>query len=180
MILVEGWAEELLIPELAKIIGIDLTKCGVSVVNVGNTAFLRYAKVFQREDGEQIDIPVSVITDLDIRPDAYDAIDENKKTEKDFNIADEITRIKAKYEGQRVKAFVSPHWTLEYCIALSEKLRPHLYEAVTAAGEELYQDGKTGKRITEAFDDFSNDKDDKTFAFTLYYHFISFYIFHRY
>lgn len=172
VILVEGWAEELLIPELAKKIGIDLTKNGVSVVNVGNTAFLRYAKVFQREDGEQIDIPVSVITDLDIRPDAFDAIDENKKTEKDFNIADEATRIKAKYVGQGVKVFVSPHWTLEYCIALSEKLRPHLYEAVTAAGEELYQDGKTGKRITETFVDFSNGKDDKAFAFTLYYNFI--------
>lgn len=172
VILVEGWAEELLIPELAKKIGIDLTKNGISVVNVGSTAFLRYAKVFQREDGEQIDIPVAVITDLDIRPDAINAIDENKKTEKDFNIADETTRIKAKYEGQRVKAFVSPHWTLEYCIALSEKLRSHLFEAVKAAGEELLQDGKTGKRVTETFDDFSNGKDDKTFAFTLYYNFI--------
>jgi len=59
VILVEGWAEELLIPTLAKKLGYDLTQIQVSVVNIANTAFLRYVKIFQREvQSENININV--------------------------------------------------------------------------------------------------------------------------
>lgn len=72
VILVEGWAEEMLIPSLAKKIGYDLTEKQVSVVNVGNTAFLRYVNIFKRNDLQNdIGIKVSVITDLDLRPERY-------------------------------------------------------------------------------------------------------------
>lgn len=72
VILVEGWAEELLIPALAKKLGYDLSQKQVSVVNIANTAFLRYVKIFQREiQDENIGVNVSVITDLDLRPIAY-------------------------------------------------------------------------------------------------------------
>ena len=72
VILVEGWAEELLIPTLAKKIGQDLTQKQISVVNIANTAFLRYVKIFQRQIiDENIGINVSVITDLDLRPLKY-------------------------------------------------------------------------------------------------------------
>lgn len=72
VILVEGWAEELLIPTLAKRIGYDLTEHQVSVVNVSNTAFLRYVDIFKREGLESdIGVKVSVITDLDLRPIEY-------------------------------------------------------------------------------------------------------------
>lgn len=67
VILVEGDAENILIPTLAKLIGRPLSKYGVSVVNVGSTAFLRYSKIFNRKDGISFPIPVSVITDLDVR-----------------------------------------------------------------------------------------------------------------
>ena len=46
VILVEGDAENLLLPTIAKIIGRDLHSCGVSIVNVGSTAYERYAKIF--------------------------------------------------------------------------------------------------------------------------------------
>lgn len=72
VIFVEGWAEELLIPTLAKKLGFDLTAKQVSVVNIANTAFLRYVKIFQREiQTDNIGINVSVITDLDLRPVEY-------------------------------------------------------------------------------------------------------------
>ncbi|MGT3289618.1 ATP-dependent nuclease [Yersinia enterocolitica] len=67
VILVEGDAENILIPTVAKLIGRPLNKYGVSIVNVGSTAFLRYSKIFNRIDGLNLDIPVSVITDLDVR-----------------------------------------------------------------------------------------------------------------
>lgn len=38
----------------ANIIDKDLTEAGVSVVNIGNTAFLRYARVFQRKEKETL------------------------------------------------------------------------------------------------------------------------------
>lgn len=67
--MVEGDAENLLIPVIAEIIGYPLEKHGVSIVNVGSTAFLRYSRIFIRGDQENtIDVPVSVILDCDVQP----------------------------------------------------------------------------------------------------------------
>lgn len=73
VIIVEGDAENLLIPTIAKIIERPLHQYGVSIVNVGSTAFNRYRKIFLRKGknrpqfkSEWLDIKVSVITDLDI------------------------------------------------------------------------------------------------------------------
>ena len=71
VILVEGDAENILIPTIADIIEKPLEKFGVSVVNVGSTAFLRYSNIFKRIDGSTIGIPVSIVTDLDVRPKEY-------------------------------------------------------------------------------------------------------------
>lgn len=71
VILVEGDAENLLLPTIAKIIGKPLHKYGVSIVNVGSTAFLRYSKIFLRKDKQKMKIPVAIITDLDVRPIEY-------------------------------------------------------------------------------------------------------------
>jgi putative ATP-dependent endonuclease of OLD family len=46
IILVEGDAENILIPVIADLLDKPLTKHGVSVVNVQSTAFLRYSKIF--------------------------------------------------------------------------------------------------------------------------------------
>ena len=72
LIFVEGWSEEIFLPSFAKVLknnGIitkDLTEAGVSIINVGNLAFLRYAKIFQRKDNTVIDLPISIITDSDV------------------------------------------------------------------------------------------------------------------
>lgn len=138
IILVEGWAEELLLPSIAKKIGVNLTEKGISIVNVGSTAFLRYSKIFLREkdlDGV-MNIPVAIITDLDIKPDDYVQQDKPCKTEKDFDLPLEIGTKENKYWAKEIEAFVSPHWTLEYCIALSSKLQPLLIEAIRKAATE--------------------------------------------
>ncbi len=66
VIIVEGDAEELLLPAIAEAIDRPLNKYGVSIVNVGSTAYKRYAKIFQRKEGPAFDIPVSIVTDMDI------------------------------------------------------------------------------------------------------------------
>lgn len=119
IIMVEGDAENILIPVIADIIGYPLEKYGVSIVNVGSTAFLRYSGILIRKNGEKIGIPVSVITDCDVRP--YD-IDEKTK-EKQFNekVSESLQAEQAKnekYSNGSVRGFTSPRWTLEYCIAM--------------------------------------------------------------
>ena len=80
VIIVEGDAEELLLPAIAEAIDRPLNKYGVSIVNVGSTAYKRYAKIFQRKDGQMFDMPVSIVTDMDIPVlEYYNDGDRNKK-----------------------------------------------------------------------------------------------------
>lgn len=67
LILVEGDAENLLIPSIAKLLDRPLHKYGVSIVNMGNTAYKRYLSIFKRKDGKTFDMPISIVTDLDVR-----------------------------------------------------------------------------------------------------------------
>ena len=99
VIFVEGDAENILMPVIAKIIGMPLEKYGVSIVNVGSLAFLRYANIFKRKNGECIDIPIAIVTDLDVRPDYYYEIkkEENKNivySIEDLKGAEEICELK--------------------------------------------------------------------------------------
>ena len=96
----------------------------MSVVNVGSTAFLRYSRIFIRGDGEHtMDVPVSVITDCDIQP--YDESEDETGhkikvfCEKPEESETAVTAKAAKYNTGSIRGFVSPRWTLEYCIALS-------------------------------------------------------------
>ena len=172
VVLVEGPSEELILPVLGREAGYDLTKAGVSIVNVGSKAFLRYAKIFQRKDGRQVDIPVAVVTDLDIKPDEYKAVDPEAKTQKDFDTKGATDTKAKKYDGQKVKTFVSPHWTLEYCIARSRTLAPLLYEAIKGAIDEMRKDGKSVAAFTETYEAFSNNRRQEDIAFDLYHNLI--------
>lgn len=107
VIIVEGVSEELLIPALAKKIGCDLVEHEVSIVNVGSTAHLHYARIFQRNDGKELDVPVSVVADLDVRV-IDDKMDEDKAKEKRESIE--------KIKGQKVCTFIAKEWTLEWCL----------------------------------------------------------------
>ncbi len=75
VIIVEGDAENLLLPTIAEIIDRPLHHYGVSIVNVGSTAFKRYAKIFLRKKDAQkeewLGIHVAIISDLDVRSIEY-------------------------------------------------------------------------------------------------------------
>ena len=71
LIFVEGDAENLLLPALAELIGIPLHEYGISIVNIGNTAFERYVKLFSRKSEDGIELPISIVTDVDVRPIEY-------------------------------------------------------------------------------------------------------------
>lgn len=153
VIIVEGDAENLLIPAFANYIGYPLHKYGISIVNVGSTALLRYAKIFQKTDGKGIGIRVSCITDRDIPPkeageyryevkkrktgllEQVSLLSDSRKTEEDFTAAqikDVVDQKKAKFEGGDVKVYLAKVWTLEFEIAKS-CLRKEMHMAVQLA-----------------------------------------------
>lgn len=70
VILVEGFAENILVPAIAEAIGLPLHQYGISVVNVQGIQFNRYIPIFLRKEGT-MDFPVSVITDMDISPKSH-------------------------------------------------------------------------------------------------------------
>lgn len=134
LIFVEGDAENILVPSLAKIIlGDTLESKGISVINVGSTAFLRYSRIFQRNDGTDMGIKIAIITDLDIKKKDDETSEELKMRE-----SEEKNRKENYYNyNQVIKTFVSPKRTLEYCIAKSDLLRENLIFSMFLAKKEM-------------------------------------------
>ena len=142
VLVVEGDAEAILLPVLAKLIGRDLTEHGVSIVNVGGKGLRRYSRIFQRSQcaAPTIDIPIACIADLDVMPDSAPKIlglvkgDDDEKWQskrrqwrarRDFGDneivrnegVENLRRKLRENDGQSVRTFVADHWTLEYDLA---------------------------------------------------------------
>ena len=133
IIIVEGDAENILLPTIAKLLGRDFTKHGVSVVNVGHTGLGRYARIFLRkkmgdEEPIPINIPTACLTDLDILPScAPEILELNAKAPKrkwkhegdykDGKLEEKRQQLTNKVSGQNVKSFPSELWTLEFDLA---------------------------------------------------------------
>ena len=133
VMIVEGDAEGILLPTLARLIGRDFTEYGVSIVNVGGVGLRRYARIFQRNDEKigQIGIPVACVTDMDVMPDCAPVITGKIKKDdiwpvkgwrvkSDFSTGEIDARrqtINEKATGQCVDTFVADEWTLEYDLA---------------------------------------------------------------
>lgn len=177
VILVEGDAENILLPSFAKKLGRDLSQHGVSIVNVGSTAFLRYSNIFLRQDGKNLKLAVSLITDVDVKP----SIHEEKQTKKYIDQQGkkiEVEMSAIEIEEKRIKtakdirdryvapitAFVAPHWTLEYSIAKS-CLSNVFYQAVyvchkTKSEDYVYSEKQKGELINDAKDQYKKWIDD--------------------
>lgn len=153
IIMVEGDAENILIPVIADILGYPLEKYGISIVNVGSTAFLRYSGIMVRKDGNIIGIPVSVITDCDVRPYDVDPVTKEKKFNEKIAESTQAEEEKnEKYTNGSVRGFTSPRWTLEYCIAmscLSEDFHKSIHYGKKIQNAKEYI-SLTNEKITEA------------------------------
>ena len=127
VILVEGWAEEILIPSIAKTIGKDLTANEVSIVNVGSTAYLHFARIFMPNDGTEMDYPVAIVTDLDVRPDEQFRFDHAQEYAKKQSKESELEC--ANYNN--IKLYLTKEWTLEWCLFNSTSIGSLFKEAVS-------------------------------------------------
>lgn len=118
VIIVEGWSEEILIPALAQKMNYDLTEKEVSIVNVASTAYLHFAKIFLRQnDNEKMNIPISIVTDLDNRPEedgsfiALGKLEGKAKTK-----YDNLEKLKKEFEKTKIELQLAEQWTLEWCL----------------------------------------------------------------
>ena len=165
LLIVEGDAENILIPTLAALLERDLTENGVSIVNVGGTGLRRFARIYLRKDAESngiIDVPVACVADFDVMPDCAPEIvgkvengkpwpETNKRrwrAKKDFTATDLTKRrqeIGEKVFGQRVRTFVADEWTFEYDLAFSGLGRDVWIAAHLAEADEKINAGKATK-----------------------------------
>lgn len=124
--IVEGPAEVLLLPAIAKACDMSFSKHGLAVVNVGGVGLYHYARILQRaNEDEVIPIPVACLTDRDVVPNEVDYIKppENGKPrfDKDYTEATLAELVKSKVDraaGRNTIVCVSDRWTFEYDLAL--------------------------------------------------------------
>lgn len=78
IILVEGYAENILLPALGELIGFPLHRYGISVVNVEGTSFEQYVKLFSQKEGNPaISTPIAIVTDSDVKPEVFKITETN-------------------------------------------------------------------------------------------------------
>ncbi len=156
VMIVEGDAENILLPTLARLIGRDFTEYGISIVNVGGVGLRRYARIFQRRDiaqAGQLGIPVACVTDMDVMPNCGKSIIKKSIPTKaelgKLGLETKRVELRKKTTGQTVKTFIADEWTLEYDLVYSG-----LAEDVHVAAHLARQD--------EAFAKKGTDLDEKT------------------
>jgi putative ATP-dependent endonuclease of the OLD family len=162
LMIVEGDAENILFPTLARILRRDFRGNGVSIVNVGGIGLRRFARIYQRKDPVKdgtIPVPVACVTDIDVMPDCAPEITGRVKpgevwpdiakrrwrAKKDFTaeqLKERRNEIRAKASGQKVETFVAGEWTLEYDLAHAGLAREVWVAAHLAEADERIAAGK--------------------------------------
>ena len=173
VIIVEGPGEALLLPTLAQLLNRNLTDYGISIVDVKSTGLRRYARIFQRKEGDEINIPVSCITDRDVMPECAPAIclDEkykdkenwpkkNRKWKVESEIKDKekyIQEIEKKANGQNVKTFIPEQWTLEYELAANGLGEEMLQTIATMLAEKIQDKEKNEEKKAELLEKYTKE-----------------------
>jgi putative ATP-dependent endonuclease of OLD family len=167
LMIVEGDAENILLPTLARILLRDFTANGVSIVNVGGIGLRRFARIFQRKDPATdgvIPVPVACVTDFDVMPDCAPEItgrvkpgetwpdrnDRGWRAKRDYTAQQLSARrenIRSKASGQKVETFVADEWTLEYDLARAGLAQEVFIAVRLAIADERIGTGKV-KRYT--------------------------------
>ena len=193
VIIVEGPGEALLLPTLAQLLNRNLTDYGISIVDVKSTGLRRYARIFQRKEGDEINIPVSCITDRDVMPECAPAIciDEkyedkdnwpkkNRKWRVESEIEDKekyIQKIEKKANGQNVKTFIPEQWTLEYELAANGLGEEMLQTIATMLAEKIQDKEKNEEKkaellekYTKEYNEYQNKEAKASYVYSFFSH----------
>lgn len=183
---VEWWAEEIILPSLAKILKRlrilkwDLIENQVSVVNIWHANFWRYKKIFERKDWKKMWKKIAIITDLDLKPKEYEKYIklEWKETEEEkqekfkkaniiWYIEDELENFKNEKELNLTNStfdiqwFISTEWTLEYCLGLFPPFQKYLYHAILLAFKEQYTTESNFSKLNNFIENFEQNSEKK-------------------
>ena len=122
--IVEGPAEAVLLPALAKACGMSFSKHGLAVVNVGGVGLYHYARILQREDETVVPIPVACLTDRDVVPDTAKYVSKPEggkpRFEADYKPEALEALVRSKVDraaGGNTIVCVSDRWTFEFDLA---------------------------------------------------------------
>jgi len=107
LMIVEGDAENLLLPAIASKLGKPLSKFGVSIVNVGHRGLFRYSRILQRKDETQMPIPVALIPDRDIPPDVAQSLVGGRLIESQWEGAKKTAHLGARPDSGRDRGFIA-------------------------------------------------------------------------
>ena len=133
LVIVEGDAENILLPAIAAKMGRPFGKHGVSIVNVGHRGLFRYSRIFQRADDSVVPVPVALIPDRDVPPDAAAALvgaDRPTQGQWEAPALAAHSQSLTKHAGGTVRAFPSEQWTLEFDFARQPALAALVHQAV--------------------------------------------------
>ncbi len=177
VVLVEGDGENILLPTIAHLLGRSFSEHGVSIVNVGSRAFLRYAKIFQRRDQSVMPVRVACLVDRDIVPPSVEYVEGRSldAEEPEEQVEAEMDPLEAS-DGGRVLTFVSDYWTLEYDLARAG-LAPLVHKAVQLAkkvkrrSDALPREGKDAvlEKAQQDLDSWESDQLDAEAVAALVY-----------
>jgi putative ATP-dependent endonuclease of OLD family len=167
VLIVEGDAENILLPAIAGLLGRDFRRYGVSVVNVGGVGLGRYARIFLRKDpvaDGEINIPVACVADLDVMPDnapwivgkleAGETIPVRPPSKRQWRVKQDYPGValeelrqnkRERASGQKVATFVADEWTLEFDLAYFGLDKVVWCAAALALNEEAIQNNKKTK-----------------------------------
>jgi len=148
VLFVEGDAENILLPTIARLLGRPLEDYGVSVVKYDNSgSWKRFARLFLRNGkddtvDEWVPTKVAVLRDLDLWPDCAEEKDGNsygfksKSTNNErywlsdcTDLENHKTKLIDGLNRQNVSVHIADDWTFEYCLA-KHGLFEECYEAV--------------------------------------------------
>lgn len=154
VLLVEGDGENILLPEIARLLGRPLENYGVSIIKYDNSgSWKRFVKLFLRHNQDDAWHPskVCVLRDLDLWPDCAEEQDDGSNPygfKKTNNRNKNYWRRNCENENQRkieligglnrqnVTVKISDDWTFEYCLA-KYGLFDECYEALNGQQEEI-------------------------------------------
>lgn len=167
VLIVEGDAENILVPAIARLLGRDFRRYGVSVVNVGGVGLGRYSRIFLRKDpvaDGEINIPVACVADMDVMPDhapwivgklaAGETIPIRPPSKRKWRVKQDFPGAaleelrqsrREKASGQKVATFVADEWTLEFDLAYFGLDKLVWCAATLALNEAAIQDDKKTK-----------------------------------
>ena len=168
LIMVEGDAENLLLPVLADILGLNFDRYGVSIVKIGGLAFRRYEKIFCRQNSAAIPMRIAIVTDCDV---PTEKCPDGTIDQKGAATQAKIAQIKGNHDSGMIRTFVAPHWTFEYSIAMSclgRELHKAILEAKKISNSDCHP--LTRQKLIEVEREMSEDAEARCAGHPFSYH----------